>query len=195
MKIVKMLDDEEYIETAAKLVFEDEDSEFSPKSVAEKNAEIGEKSDKLGDILIKYKGYGWYVFGAALAVYILSFALSGIIFFDVIFSLLGPVVGIALAVWCFVWLSYWLAPLKHCTFCKAFYSREVVFEKKVPNLNLKTVVKRTVSKNINDAQGNKIGSIDEDVDVAVVRVGYYTVFRCKKCGKLKVEIIVKEFDA
>lgn len=203
MATLKMIDDPEIIEESANLIFEEEGEEFSPEYVRKHNDSLKPRKDKLGTFALKYRKKGWLsLVGIVLfsilntgAVIFLDEPSPFMIFIAVVALVLRWVCGVGIFLWVIVWFAYWLSPLQCCTFCNALYAREVVFEKKVPGTSVRGVEGRTVSHKIKNNDGKVTGSIEEEVSVDVVRANYYTVYQCKKCKKMKVEIIRKQFDA
>ena len=206
MSVKKMIDNPDVIAESASLIFEDENEKFSPEYVKNYNSGIKAPLNKLGTIALIYRKKGWL---SLIAMVICSFFnyIINIITWNTdstsIFVLaigfiviaLNTLAKIAVFGWIVAWFAYWLAPLQHCTFCQALYAREVVFEKKIPGTSRKLKEDRTISHNVKNNQGKVIGSIDEDITVDITRATYYTVYQCKKCKKLKVEILIKDFDA
>ena len=204
MAVLKMIDDPEIIKASASLIFEDEGEKFSPEYVQSYNANLKASKNKLGTFALKYRKKGWFSLIATIICSVLISLLLGgfssessvfVIAMIMVLSILRTISVVGIFVWIIVWFAYWLAPLQHCSFCNALYARVVVFEKKIPGTVSHATEGRTISHNIKNNQGKVIGSIDEEVDVNVMRVNYYTVYQCKKCKQLKVEIIRKQFDA
>ena len=205
MRIIKMWDDKDFVERASESLFDCEGDEFSVQYIEGQNKKIEEKCDKLGTLGLKCRKEGWKIVCALLACNILNNLIGSFILAKFSSAFLSIILlGIALIIKAglyisiiavaIFWFAYWSAPLKHCTFCNGLFSREIVFEEKVPGIDVETTDTRTVSKVIKDNKGEKIGTIDENIVVNVRRMGFYTVFRCKKCGKLKAEVIIKEMD-
>ena len=202
MATLKMIDDPKIIEESASLIFEEEGEKFSPEYVRRYNDSLKPSKNKLGTFALKYRKKGWISLIVIIVFSVLnslpalwSEPSSFMIGIAMILLVLRGIAGFGVFLWVIVWFAYWLAPLQCCTFCNALYAREVVFEKKIPGSAVRGVEDRTISHKIKNNDGKVTGSIEEEISVDVVRANYYTVYQCKKCKKMKVEIIRKQFDA
>lgn len=167
---------------------------FLPEAIAQHNATLTVKKNILGRILTAFYRIGWIALIALAGLYLLNTLLDEVEAMFTVFTVLKPIGWTVSLMWVALWLIYWNAPLKHCPHCEAMFARDVVYEKKVPGTTYDRDVTRTVQQDVKDRFGKVIGKVDQEVTVTVRSEAFYTVFKCKKCQKMQVGIVIKHHD-
>ncbi|MBO5286790.1 MAG: hypothetical protein J6B34_01555 [Clostridia bacterium] len=205
MAFTRKKENEEKIRRIAKQIFANDGDKYSPDYIERHNAEIKPENDKLGVIVRKYKKWGFIALIAFVVLKIVETLASNIVFatqasydavtvVNVIFGIPITISALGIFLWAIIWICDWLLPNCHCTACQGFFSTERVFEKHLSNMDSSFVESRVEKREIKNTKGATIGTIDENVNVQVNKMVYYTVFRCKKCNTLMADIIVKQYE-
>ena len=211
MRIIKKYDDPQIIEEAVeRLSVEGIDEEYTPDFIKSYNSKLPASKSTFANFSVGFRKFGWlapvllilinFLFNSFLSdlirpilVWLLKlFPTQQTIFIFIAFIQSIPL--ILIFAWIVVWFSYWLAPLKHCDHCNRLYSRNIVYEKYIPDTCVNSIETRTESKDIRDKYGKVIGTYDQEKYVEVETSLYYTVYMCKKCKHAKIEIIKKQVD-
>lgn len=206
MNFSNRITDKKIIANSSSKIFSSPEEKYSSEYIDSHNAALDIKKDKAGGYILLYKKFGFIAIIVAIILKIVKSVVmnyffatgqslsNGYVVANTIISIPLSIATICSVAWVVLLLCFFLSPL-HCDKCDGFFSKEKVFEKLVPNMEMSFVENRTVKKEIKNNKGETIGRIDDTEKVNVQRKGYYTVFRCKKCNHLVAELIIKQFES
>ena len=197
--ITSQFDAKELQVLAESLVQHGMNEEFTPNGIVQHNNRCQTKPSQFGKFICMWQKRGWLCFIAGIALMLIGnlFGYNGTAASLILSFIIETTRSIAFAgglIWFFTWLLFWQAPLKHCDLCRRLFCRDVILELPIEGTSVNTHEDRTIQQVLRDNHGNRIGTINETVNVAVKREVHYTVYQCKKCGRRKIELIVNTYD-